>query len=83
MSMACNDKIVSLFWESGNHTGLLNKLDPIYILWLPLSVCGFYLMHQSIQSELPYSVSQHAYVVSLKEIAKFQFYQYYRWYNIH
>lgn len=41
-SMACNDKIISLFfWGSGNHTGLLNKLGPIYF-GLPLSVCGFH-----------------------------------------
>lgn len=31
MSMACNDKIISLFfWESGSHTELLNKLAPTY-----------------------------------------------------
>lgn len=31
MSMACNDKAISLFsWESGVHTELLNKLPSIY-----------------------------------------------------
>lgn len=40
MSIACNDKIISIFFrEFGNHTGLLNKLHPIYFLPIIKCVC--------------------------------------------
>lgn len=40
MSIVCNDKIISIFFrEFGNHTGLLNKLHPIYFLPIIKCVC--------------------------------------------